>query len=184
MFQIQPQRPADAVHLDPVLDRAFGPDRLAKASYQFRQGVEPIQGLSLVAYDGDTLVGTIRYWPVRIGAKGTPALLLGPLAVEPVRRGEGIGVTLVTQSLAMAKLAQHRIVLLVGGLDYYGRFGFQPAAPLGLFMPREKPERLLVSELVPGALDGVSGELRPRKPARRRGVESAAAAGRRSSAAM
>ena len=37
------------------------------------------------------IAGAIRYWPVRVGAAGTPALLLGPVAVHPTRQGEGLG---------------------------------------------------------------------------------------------
>ena len=58
---------------------------------------------------------------------------------------------------------------LVGDLSYYGRFGFRPAAHQGLFMPGERPERLQVLELEPGALAGVAGDLWPvRQKARAR----------------
>jgi len=53
----------------------------------------------------------------------------------------------------------YRLSFLVGAEDYYGRFGYGPAAPLGIFMPGEKPQRLMVHELVHGALKGVSGDL-------------------------
>jgi len=159
MIEYLPQKPADLPAIEDLLDRAFGPDRHAKASYQFREGVEPVPGLSWTAHDAGRLVATIRYWPIRVTPAGIPALLLGPIAVEPARRGEGIGVSLIRQTLAMAARMGHRIVLLVGELDYYFRFGFEPAAPRGLFMPREQPHRLLFVELAPGALEGISGTL-------------------------
>lgn len=159
MIEYLPQQPGDLPAIEDLLDRAFGADRQAKASYHFRVGVEPVPGLSWTARDDGRLVGTIRYWPIRIAPAGTPALLLGPVAVEPARRGEGIGVSLIHQTLAMATRGGHRIALLVGELDYYERFGFRPAAPRRLFMPREQPHRLLAAELVPGALAGISGTL-------------------------
>ncbi len=169
-----PERPADAADIEALLDLAFGAGRLAKASYQFRHGVKRVPSLSLVAHDAGRLVGAIRYWPVRIGPAATPALLLGPLAVDPARRGEGIGRTLVGRTLDQAMFAGHRVVLLVGDLDYYRQFGFEPAAPHGIAMPREKPERLLVRTLVPGALAGIAGEVQPWRSVRR---ASAAPAG-------
>lgn len=171
MFVIAAKRPADRPAIKTLLDLAFGPDRHRKTAYRYRDGVAPVAGLELVARDAGVerdapLVGSIQYWPVTIGA-GTDALLLGPLAVAPGRAGEGIGRGLVNRSLDLAQADGHRIVLLVGPMDYYGQFGFRPATPHGIVMPDEAPERLLVAELVPGALAGVTGEVRSRRWVRR-----------------
>ncbi len=171
MFVISAKRQADGPAIKTLLDLAFGPERTRKTAYRYRAGVAPVSGLELVARDAGApeaapLVGSIQYWPVIIGA-GTPALLLGPLAVAPGRAGEGIGRALVNRSLDMAQASGHRIVLLVGPMDYYGQFGFRPATPHGIAMPDEAPERLLVAELVPGALDGVSGDVHSRRWVRR-----------------
>jgi len=175
MITITPEQLEDSGAIEALLDLAFGAGRLAKASYRYRHGVKPIAELCRVARDGDEIVGEIRYWPVRIGRTGTPALLLGPLAVNPERRGEGIGRTLVAQTLDWAMLAGHKLVVLVGDLDYYRQFGFHPAMPHGLAMPKEKtPERLQVRELSPGALAGYSGNISPWRSVRRRSVDSAA----------
>jgi predicted N-acetyltransferase YhbS len=175
MITITHEKPEDSGAIEALLDLAFGAGRLAKASYRYRHGVKPIAELCKVARDGDEIVGAIRYWPVRIGRTGTPALLLGPLAVNPTRRGEGIGRTLVAQTLDWAMLAGHKLVVLVGDLDYYRQFGFHPATPHGLAMPKEKtPERLQVRELSPGALAGYSGNISPWRSVRRRSVDSAA----------
>jgi predicted N-acetyltransferase YhbS len=173
MITIASEQPDDAGAIEALLDLTFGAGRLAKASYRYRQGVRPIAELCRVARDGpaanDEIVGAIRYWPVRIGRTGTPALLLGPLAVNPARRGEGIGRTLVAQTLDWAMLAGHKLVVLVGDLDYYRQFGFEPALPHGISMPREKtPERLQVRELAPGSLGGIAGDIRPWRSVRRR----------------
>lgn len=160
-FVLTPEWPEDDAAIEALLDAAFGAGRLSKTSYRYRDGVAPLAGLSLVARDGERLVGSIRYWPLRIGQKGTPALLLGPLAIAPDRQGTGIGRALMGATMEMAARAGHRLVLLVGDLPYYARFGFAPAEPLGLTMPGEKPGRLLYRALTPDALDGVSGPLRP-----------------------
>ena len=167
MFVISAKRQADNLAITSLLDLAFGPDRHLKTAYRYRNAVAPVPGLELVARDAGAastapLVGSIQYWPVAIG-DDVPALLLGPLAVAPGRAGEGIGRTLVNRSLDMAQAGGHRIVLLVGPMAYYGQFGFRPAAPHGLTMPDEAPERLLVAELVPDALTGVAGTVKSRR---------------------
>ncbi|HYH21716.1 MAG TPA: N-acetyltransferase [Azospirillum sp.] len=148
--------------IEALLDTAFGPERHTKTAYRLRDGVDPIPELCLVALDHDehgneTLEGTIRYWPVTIG-EGTPALLLGPIAVSPRWQGGGLGSKLIRMTLNKAAAAGHRIVLLVGDAPYYARFGFSRQATLGLALPGPVDlDRFLGLELVPGALDGVSG---------------------------
>ena len=167
-----PKRLTTRPAIEALLDEAFGADRHKKQSYRFRQHVGPIEALSLVARDRGRVVGTIRQWPVAItGAPaGTPALLLGPIGVAADRRRERIGDRLMRESLRLADELGYAIVLLVGEVSYYGRFGFRAAAAHGLFMPGEDPKRLQVLELDPGALAGVSGDLWPilPKPARTR----------------
>lgn len=173
MFTITTERAEDGPAIEALLDQAFGPNRKAKISYRYRDGIAPVPDLKLVARDKDErVIGTIRYWPIRIGAKA--ALLLGPVAIDATRRGEGIGATLVRQTLEMAAWARHRIVLLVGDLPYYRQFGFAPAAPHGVVMPDENPARVLILGLDAGALDGIAGTVRRWRSVRGRGVRRAA----------
>jgi predicted N-acetyltransferase YhbS len=163
MFSITTERAEDGPAIETLLDLAFGLQRQEKLSYRYRQGIAPLSELSLVARaDADgALVGTIRYWPLLIAPRNLPALLLGPLAIHPDWAGKGAGRALVRQTLDMAAWARHRIVLLVGDMDYYGRFGFAPAAPHGIVMPGENPARLLALELAPGALAQPGGKIQP-----------------------
>lgn len=161
MFTIKPQRPADAGRIESLLDRAFGPDRLTKASYQFRDGVEDVPDLRFVAVADGTLAGTIRFWPVVVGRTATPALLLGPLGVHPDYQGRGVGAALMDHGLHAARAKGHGIVVLVGELTYYGRFGFAPAAPRHITIKGEQDHRILVRELANDALEGVSGPVAP-----------------------
>ncbi len=170
MLDLTFESAADTPEIEALLDRSFGSDRLAKRSYHFRRNVARVDALCLVARDpgSPTIVGGIRYWPVTIGQMATPALLLGPLAIQPARRGTGVGAALMRCSLAMAEAAGHRVVVLVGDLAYYGRFGFSPAGPRGIFMTQEAPERVLAAELQPGALEGVVGALHRWRPKQKR----------------
>lgn len=169
MFRILPQRAGDGDAVDALLDLAFGPGRLAKTSYRFRHGIADIASLRLVALEGGRVVGTIRFWPLRVGATATPALLLGPLAVCPHRRGLGIGRALIRRGLAGASAQGHELILLVGEAAYYAPFGFRPAAALGIHMAGE-PERLLALALA-GA-GGASGHLQRavQRPSRHQAV--------------
>ena len=159
MFHLTAEHPDDIPAIDALLDRAFGADRHLKTSYRFRRHADPIDGLSWIAHSGTAIVGSIRYWPVAIGPGRAPALLLGPLAVDPDRHGVGIGAALVFHTLELAGAAGHRIVLLVGDEPYYGRFGFHSAATHGIAMPDEQPHRLLMRLLDDNALDGVGGDV-------------------------
>ncbi|HUN52916.1 MAG TPA: N-acetyltransferase [Candidatus Sulfotelmatobacter sp.] len=169
MFSIVPERPHDAASIEQLLDLSFGPDRHAKTVYALRRDVDPIAELSFVALDADgTVQASIRYWPILIGERW-PAVLLGPVAVNPARRGEGMGKGLIRHTLALAADLGHRICVLVGDKDYYEPFGFSNAPAAGLALPGwAEPARFQVCALVPGALDGVSGMVgRPRTPNRR-----------------
>jgi predicted N-acetyltransferase YhbS len=164
-FTIKPESPALASQVERLLDGVFGADRREKASYLYRENVAPVTPLSWVAFDGTgekaRLVGAIRYWPIQVGETGHQALLLGPLAIVPDLAGKGIGRALTFRTLEIAAEMGHDLVLLVGDYDYYKRFGFVPATPYGFVMPGEKrPERLQVTELKPGVLGRVSGEIR------------------------
>jgi predicted N-acetyltransferase YhbS len=167
MFQITTERPDDGAAIDRLLDRAFGKGRQSKISYRYRTGTACVPELSRVARaDADgAILGTIRYWPVAIGAAS--ALLLGPIAVEPALKGRGIGVALMRDTLDAAAWMNAKRVVLVGDLGYYERFGFVPAAPHGIFMPDEQPHRLLMVGLAKGAFDGIAGAV-ARHPGKRR----------------
>jgi predicted N-acetyltransferase YhbS len=97
--------------------------------------------------------------PIVIG--GAPALLLGPLIVEPVFRSQGIGEALVKRSLEAAKTAGWKLVILVGDEPYYARMGFKQAPEGQISLPGPvDPARLLYCELEPGALAAAKGAAR------------------------
>jgi predicted N-acetyltransferase YhbS len=160
MFRLAPEKPEDLYEVEYLFDLAFAPGREALSSYRLRDGVDRIADLSLVARDAtDGIAGAIRYWPVLIGETGHRALLLGPVAVHPTHQGEGLGASLIWESLERARQAGWTRVLLVGDAPYYRRFGFKRAAGLE-FPPPTNPDRLLAIELVEGGLVGVRGMVR------------------------
>jgi predicted N-acetyltransferase YhbS len=159
MFRIDEEAPGQSGAREALLDRVFGPARFARTSERLRQGRLP--ELALAAADGGELVGTLRLWAVTAGFRHT-ALLLGPLAVDPGRQGEGIGARLMRSALNRAAVAGHGAVLLVGDAPYYARFGFSAALTEGLDLPGPvERHRFLGHELLAGALQGARGLVRP-----------------------
>ena len=136
-MQIVEARIADGAAIEALLDAAFGSGRRARTAYQLRDGAVPIITASLVARDGDTLAGSVQCWPLLLltGARACPLTLLGPLAVDPVRQGAGVGKALLGAALAAADSAGLPPVLLIGDLDYYAPFGFANGATAGWKLP-------------------------------------------------
>ena len=160
-YMIKPEPAVLAGAVERLYDDVFGPARFHKASYLFREGVEPVRELSWIALEGDRVVGAIRYWPILVGESGHPALLLGPLAIAQDRAGRGIGRALMFKTLELAAQLGHDLVLLVGDVEYYKRFGFVPATQHGFVMPGEsRPERLQVAPLKDDVLGRIAGEVR------------------------
>jgi predicted N-acetyltransferase YhbS len=159
-FVIRAERASDVVAREALLDACFGANRHARTCQRLRDGRAPAEGLafSAVRQEGPKgrLVGTLRLWHVSAG--GTRALVLGPLAVDPMCRALGVGAALMNQALAAAEARGHRAVILLGDAAYYGRFGFSAlkTGELSLPGPFER-DRLLGLELRDGALDGAWG---------------------------
>src|ERR1700685_764423 len=89
---ILPETPQDALAVDRLHERTFGPGRYARTAFRIREGARHLPELSFTARIGTLLVGSVRLTPIRIGE--TKALLLGPLTVEPPFRERGIGLAL------------------------------------------------------------------------------------------
>ena len=162
-FTLRLQIAADQPAVDRLTARAFGPGRYARSAYRLREGVAPEPSLSFVACVGPLLVGSNIMTRIRCG--DAPALLLGPLTVEPAFRKAGIGEALIHRSLDAATAAGHRLVLLVGDGPYYARCGFQ-RVPDGriIFCGPVDDDRLLYRELVDGAIDDLHGPVRRSLP--------------------
>jgi len=158
---IRPEHPGDHATIERLHARAFGPGRFARTAFRLREGVDHDLSLSFAAHVGTLLVGSVRLSAIWAGS--VPALVLGPLTVEPAFKERGIGGALVRHALEEARTRGEKLVLLVGDAPYYGRFGFAPVPPGRLRLPGPvDPARLLACPLVEGALDEAQGEVRPR----------------------
>jgi putative acetyltransferase len=155
---IREEEPRDRAGVYAVEQRAFG--RAAEADLVDQLREHGKASLSLVALEGEQVVGHVLFSPARIDspAGSVPVQGLGPLAVLPERQGQGIGSALVRAGLQRLRQAGHAAVIVEGNPRYYTRFGFTDATPLGItcqFNP--PPGCFMVQALQPGALRGVSG---------------------------
>lgn len=162
MFDIEHERPEHAAEINALLDLSFGPGRYAKTAQRLRDGNVAVPELCYVAFMGEgaarRLIGSLTFWPVNIG--GVPGLMLGPLAVQPDLRGQGVGINLMQRGLADAKQLGYRLVILVGDEPYYVKVGFGPVPPGRLTMPGPvDPARLLYRELDLGAFGHAHGPI-------------------------
>jgi predicted N-acetyltransferase YhbS len=159
-FSIRLETGGDARALSDLSAQAFGPGRFARSAYRVREGIPPVEALCLCGLLDGKIVGGIRFTAIRIGGE-EGALLLGPVVVDPEVKGNGFGRALVEESLARACAEGFSLVLLVGDMRYYGRFGFQPVPPGQIRLPGPvDPARLLAVELITGALARAHGEVK------------------------
>ena len=162
MSQITSRLPVeiDMPGINALHERTFGPGRYARTAYRIREGTRAISTYCRIALDGDAIIAAIRMTPVLVGQK-EGALLLGPLAVDPRRANQGIGVRLITEALSAAKADGLALVILVGDMSYYARFGFKPVPENQMNLPGPyDPERLLACELIDGATAAYHGTVR------------------------
>ena len=113
----------DAATIDALVLAAFGPGRFAKTAERIREQASVAVGF--VAREGEDIIGSVRLWRIKVGQ--TPAVFLGPIAVDEVRRKSGLGADLVHACLEHARAQGIVGVLLVGDPPYFNRFGFRAA---------------------------------------------------------
>ncbi len=128
-------------------------------------GAEGFGRLSLVADAEGQVVGHILFSDLKIVGQGSSVagLALAPLAVIPSRQRQGIGSALVREGLRRCADEGHRIVLVVGHRGYYPRLGFSAQLAKKLSSPYAG-DSFMALALVPGALQGVRGEVKYPRP--------------------
>jgi len=122
--RIAPLEDAAPDAVEALLDAAFGADRAQRTAYRIRDGMAAVTDLSFAAFSTEMLVGTIQTWPISVGT--APALLVGPVAVDPNHQRAGIGRMLMD---ALLRAAPDAPMAMIGDPEYYGRFfGFSADA--------------------------------------------------------
>jgi putative acetyltransferase len=160
---IREERPGDCNAIRLVNEAAFGRTNEADLVEALRQNAQPC--LSLVAIFDDLTVGHIFFSPVSIDCTDSclDAMGLGPMAVLPEFQRTGIGSSLVERGLLQCVRMGFPVVVVLGHPQYYSRFGFVAAKIKGIRSEYCVPDDVfMVAELLPGALQGLSGVARYR----------------------
>lgn len=119
-----------------VQQSAFGTNEEAELVVKLLDDPSAQPCLSLLAWQARQVVGHILFTRAQVeSSSALPASLLAPLAVNPQVQRQGIGGRLIAQGLGLLEQQGVGPVFVLGYPDYYRRFGFEPAGPLGFQPP-------------------------------------------------
>ncbi len=157
---IRPERESEGDAIFALHLAAFGRELEPVIVREVRGTEAYIPALSLVSVDRDDgVVGhVIVSWATLEGSRRR-VLLLGPIAVAPDLQGTGIGGALVRAALDGARGLGEPCIVLEGDADYYSRFGFVHASPLGLLPPAATPDRAFQIAVLGDGTDLPQGRL-------------------------
>jgi putative acetyltransferase len=137
--------------------RVFELNKLAFDGYEEANIIERLRSvpgtISMVAEQGDMIVGHICLSPVTLNNEIGSFAGLAPMSVLPGFQRQGIGSRLVEAGLERCREKEITAIFVLGHPEYYPRFGFTPASDLGITCEYDvPPEYFMALELVPGAL--------------------------------
>ncbi|MCC5980779.1 MAG: N-acetyltransferase [Oceanicaulis sp.] len=165
-MMIRAETPADHDAVREITRAAFGREPEAKLVDLARAKLGD-RAISLVAEQaGNGLTGHILLTPAKIeskaGTQEAAGMALGPVSVAPSVQRSGIGSALCRSALSCAQARGAPFVIVLGHPAYYPRFGFVPAAPLGIACPYEGvPEAaFMIARLDRAAMGGIAGTAR------------------------
>lgn len=126
-ISLRPEEPRDLHAIHVVTEAAF-------RGLEHSDGSEPAivdrlradgdLSLSLVAEDGEQIVGHIAVSPVTVSDGTHDWYGIGPVSVIPELQNQGIGFRLVQRGIADIREMGARGIVLLGDPNYYSRFGF------------------------------------------------------------
>ena len=124
-----------------------------------------VQELDFVMEMDGKLIGQNMFMRALIKAddgREIPIMTMGPICITPELKRKGYGKVLLDYSLEKAKELGCKAVCFEGNIDFFGKSGFAPASTFGIRyhgLPEgEDASFFLCKELVPGYLDGITGE--------------------------
>jgi len=154
MIEIRDEALGDEEAIRRVNEEAFGQPDEARIVDALRAHCPDL--LSLVAVDGEEVVGHILFSPASLErARG---MGLAPMSVLPGRQRDGIGSRLVEEGLRRLRERGCPFVIVLGHAEYYPRFGFEPASAHGVRCKWDVPDEVfMILVLDAPVMEGVSG---------------------------
>ena len=156
MFAIRKEYLGDLETIRKVNHLAFKRD--AEARLVDRLRTDGLVITSLVAVEGHHVIGHILFseLPIETGFAVIRGAALAPMAVTPSRQRQGVGSSLVREGLEECRRLGVAVVVVLGHLNYYPRFGFSPEKARCI-RSKYSGAHFMALELAPGVLDGVLG---------------------------
>jgi putative acetyltransferase len=160
---VRPEHPDDFAAIADVVRDAFGDHgpAVARLVVDIRASEHYIPDFAFVAVDDSGVIGHVMLsWTAIEGGSRERVLMLSPMSVRPDRQRAGVGSRLIQHVLGLAEAAGEPLVFLEGIPDYYPRFGFELAGPLGFLPPREGiPDEAFLVKLFPGYDPAMAGRV-------------------------
>lgn len=133
--------------------------------HQLRKDAAFVPELDLVMEQNGELIGQNMFMRALIAAddgREIPIMTMGPICIAPQWKRKGYGKILLDYSLEKAKELGCGALCFEGNIDFYGKSGFREASEFGIRyhgLPEgEDASFFLCKELIPGYLDGITGE--------------------------
>lgn len=126
-----------------------------------RSSFDYLPEFSRVAEIDGRIVGAIFYSKAFVQTENgeLPAASFGPLAVDPVFQGLGIGRKLFEETQALLSSSGYPAIVIYGEPNYYPKLGFRRAAEYGITDPEGNVyDALMVFELRKKGLEGIHGK--------------------------
>ena len=133
--------------------------------HTMRNAVDFVEELDFVMEKDGEIIGQNVFVKANIKSddgKIIPILTMGPICIAPAYKRQGYGKILLDYSLDKATEFGAGALCFEGNIDFYGKSGFTYASEFGIRyhgLPEgEDASFFLCKELIPGYLDGITGE--------------------------
>ena len=135
---------------------------------QLRKDPAFIPELDLVMELDGKIIGQNMFMKAEIKAddgRSIPIMTMGPICITPELKRQGYGKILLDASLEKAAGLGYGSICMEGNIDFYGKSGFRLASEFGIryhdVPDGEETPFFLCKELIPGYLNGITGEYAP-----------------------
>ncbi len=156
-MEIRAEQPEDVPVIHSLLTAAFPGDDEANLVMALRAAGR--LSLSLVAIEGNRVMGHVAFSPVTVG--DVPGGLgLAPLAIHPDFQNRGVGGWLVCEGVERIAAMGVGYVVVLGYPEYYSKHGFRRASELGIGNEFGADDAFMVMELRPEGIPAGGGTAR------------------------
>ena len=136
--------------------------------HQLRKDAAFVPELDFVMEANGQIIGQNMFMKAFIQAddgRKIPIMTMGPICITPDLKRKGYGKILLDYSLEKAKELGCGAICIEGNIDFYGKSGYRQASEFGIryhgLTEDDDASFFLCRELIPGYLDGITGEYAP-----------------------